>query len=157
MTWCVNLQNLTKSLYWFLCRVLEQSLQETKAGTKRKRGDLWFVDPLNPHERKRDGNWSVGLKNVGNTCWFSAVVQVKIHTLSLIIEGFRFHRYPMQLLLVGPIDPVNKAFMFFPSCFYYLLTERDFYFEKTPRAIQHFHVEISTNIIAIRRLFDTSW
>jgi uncharacterized UBP type Zn finger protein len=58
-------------------RVLERSLAEdTKLGTKRKRSDLWFVDPLNPHERKRLDGWPVGLKNVGNTCWFSAVIQV---------------------------------------------------------------------------------
>ncbi|KAL4229366.1 Ubiquitin carboxyl-terminal hydrolase 25 [Mactra antiquata] len=58
-----------------ISRVLEQSLIESKAGTKRKRGDLWFVDPLNPHERKRSDDWPIGLKNVGNTCWFSAVIQ----------------------------------------------------------------------------------
>ncbi|XP_060606491.1 ubiquitin carboxyl-terminal hydrolase 25-like isoform X2 [Ruditapes philippinarum] len=58
-----------------ISRVLEQSLIESKAGTKRKRGDLWFVDPLNPHERKRNDDWPIGLKNVGNTCWFSAVIQ----------------------------------------------------------------------------------
>jgi hypothetical protein len=46
-------------------RVLEQSLIEIKAGTKRKRGDIWFVDPLNPYERKRQEECPVGLKNVG--------------------------------------------------------------------------------------------
>ena len=66
-------------------RALEASLIETsKAGTKRKRGDLWFVDPLNPHERKRQEGWPVGLKNVGNTCWFSAVVQVCIQLYCVI-------------------------------------------------------------------------
>jgi uncharacterized UBP type Zn finger protein len=64
----------------FVCRVLERSLAEdTKLGTKRKRSDMWFVDPLNPHERKRLEGWPVGLKNVGNTCWFSAVIQVRIY------------------------------------------------------------------------------
>eukprot|EP00096_Caligus_rogercresseyi_P008978 TRINITY_DN2961_c0_g1_i1.p1 TRINITY_DN2961_c0_g1~~TRINITY_DN2961_c0_g1_i1.p1 ORF type:complete len:978 (+),score=374.96 TRINITY_DN2961_c0_g1_i1:116-2935(+) len=41
---------------------------------RRKRKDKW-EDPLNPHDRKRNGVWPVGLKNVGQTCWFSAVIQ----------------------------------------------------------------------------------
>lgn len=37
---------------------------------------MTFVDPANPYERKRTEGTPVGFKNVGNTCWFSAVIQV---------------------------------------------------------------------------------
>ena len=46
------------------------------------------VDPLNPHERARRGHNPVGLKNIGNTCWFSAVVQVtlSLHVLLVCVQ-----------------------------------------------------------------------
>ncbi len=37
-----------------------------------------FQDPKNPHKKKRIGQTPVGLKNIGNTCWFSAVIQVGV-------------------------------------------------------------------------------
>ncbi|XP_078265864.1 ubiquitin carboxyl-terminal hydrolase 25 isoform X3 [Rhinoraja longicauda] len=54
--------------------VLEASIAENKASLKRTQGEAWS-DSLNPYDRKRQENCPVGLKNVGNTCWFSAVIQ----------------------------------------------------------------------------------
>lgn len=80
-----------------ISRVLEASLAENKSGLKRKRGDPWvrFVDPVNPYERQRQDGCPVGLKNVGNTCWFSAVIQ------SL------FHLPVFRQLVLNYIPPVN--------------------------------------------------
>uniref|UniRef100_A0AAX7SPW9 Ubiquitin carboxyl-terminal hydrolase n=1 Tax=Astatotilapia calliptera TaxID=8154 RepID=A0AAX7SPW9_ASTCA len=55
-------------------RVLEASIAENKASLKRTHTEVWSDSP-NPHDRKRIDNCPVGLKNVGNTCWFSAVIQ----------------------------------------------------------------------------------
>ncbi|XP_048471382.1 ubiquitin carboxyl-terminal hydrolase 28 isoform X6 [Rhincodon typus] len=52
----------------------ETNATESKVGLKRKRCEVWGDSP-NPHDRKREDKWPVGLKNVGNTCWFSAVIQ----------------------------------------------------------------------------------
>lgn len=57
------------------CRALEASLRETSANISKPMLAL-FQDPKNPHKRKRIGRTPVGLKNIGNTCWFSAVIQV---------------------------------------------------------------------------------
>ena len=56
-------------------RALEASLKEHTGGYGKRRKDGSWADPLNPHDRERNGLWPVGLKNVGQTCWFSAVIQ----------------------------------------------------------------------------------
>ena len=53
-------------------KALEASLLESSQVMKKK-------DSQNPHDRQRDGVWPVGLKNVGQTCWFSAVIQSLFH------------------------------------------------------------------------------
>ena len=52
-------------------KALEASLLEsTQSGRKSS---------ANPRDRQREGQWPVGLKNVGQTCWFSAVIQSLFH------------------------------------------------------------------------------
>ena len=48
-----------------------------------------FVDPVNPYERQRLDGCPVGLKNVGNTCWFSAVIQVCISVTTEMLTTWR--------------------------------------------------------------------
>ncbi|KAM4046945.1 ubiquitin carboxyl-terminal hydrolase 25 isoform 1-T1 [Anomaloglossus baeobatrachus] len=57
-----------------ISRVLEASIAENKASLKRTHTEVWSDSP-NPYDRKRQDSCPVGLKNVGNTCWFSAVIQ----------------------------------------------------------------------------------
>lgn len=75
-------------LFFFpsLCfqRVLEASIAENKASLKRTHPEVWSDSP-NPYDRKRQDNCPVGLKNVGNTCWFSAVIQVSTIFEQLLI------------------------------------------------------------------------
>ncbi|XP_016004462.2 ubiquitin carboxyl-terminal hydrolase 28 isoform X1 [Rousettus aegyptiacus] len=56
-----------------LNRIHEATSAETKR-SKRKRCEVWGENP-NPNDWRRVDGWPVGLKNVGNTCWFSAVIQ----------------------------------------------------------------------------------
>lgn len=64
-------------------RVLEASIAENKACLKKTPTEVWR-DSRNPYDRKRQDKAPVGLKNVGNTCWFSAVIQVRVEIQLLV-------------------------------------------------------------------------
>ena len=63
--------NNNKLLWRHSFRALEESL---KTGRAEERGNDFFDG--NPNDRKRDpDDWPLGLQNIGNTCWFSSVIQ----------------------------------------------------------------------------------
>ncbi|XP_026564845.1 ubiquitin carboxyl-terminal hydrolase 28 isoform X2 [Pseudonaja textilis] len=52
----------------------EPSAAENKNRSKRKRCEVWGENTTQRDWRRVSG-WPVGMKNIGNTCWFSAVIQ----------------------------------------------------------------------------------
>ncbi|NXG81303.1 UBP28 hydrolase, partial [Stercorarius parasiticus] len=75
----VALENLCEMAFYstvcvFCDRPQEAHSAENKNRSKRKRCEVWGENPKQSDWR-RVGDWPVGMKNIGNTCWFSAVIQ----------------------------------------------------------------------------------
>lgn len=70
------------------CRALEASAEENAARMKRKRSEAQS-EMCSPGDWIRQDDWPVGIRNVGNTCWFSAVIQVRMRRMIGYIKLMR--------------------------------------------------------------------
>ncbi|XP_057676425.1 ubiquitin carboxyl-terminal hydrolase 28 isoform X2 [Corythoichthys intestinalis] len=102
-------------------RALEASAEENSTRSKRKRCEAQN-DMSSPADWIRKDDWPVGIRNVGNTCWFSAVIQSLFH-LPVFKRLVLNYRLSEQILdrCKSHADKRNIAFMQELRCLFALM------------------------------------
>ncbi|KAH0623355.1 hypothetical protein JD844_031597 [Phrynosoma platyrhinos] len=101
------------------------SVAESTNRSKRKRCEAWG-EHITLNDWRRAGDWPVGLKNIGNTCWFSAVIQGVCQSLFQLPE---FRRLVLSYTLPDSVTDNlcsrskkrNIAFMLELQCLFALM------------------------------------
>lgn len=106
--WCNRVFDVMSS------RVLEASAEENLARIKRVKRSEGQTDMSSPADWIRQDDWPVGIRNVGNTCWFSAVIQVSRTVWSgsdhSDYSGFITGLYPLNITFIFEDDrTVNRT------------------------------------------------
>jgi ubiquitin carboxyl-terminal hydrolase 25/28 len=73
-----------------LSKVIELSLQETSPGA------VYSFDPISPEDRVRAEGVPVGLKNVGNTCYFNSLLQAYFMIPKFVQEVLAFKEVALE-------------------------------------------------------------
>ena len=84
-----------------LNRAIENSIKE--AGQ-----DFISYEPLNPESSKRKAGTPVGLKNIGNTCYFNSLVQFYFMIPKLVQEILTYSCHPSHQVQPPPEDEAQK-------------------------------------------------
>nr|XP_006133671.1 ubiquitin carboxyl-terminal hydrolase 28 isoform X3 [Pelodiscus sinensis] len=109
-------------------RAHKANAAENKNRSKRKRCEVWGENPKQ-NEWRRVDDWPVGMKNIGNTCWFSAVIQslFQLPEFRRLVLGYSL---PQSMLenCRSRCEKRNIAFMQELQCLFALMlgTQRKF-------------------------------
>uniref|UniRef100_A0A671W1D7 Ubiquitin carboxyl-terminal hydrolase n=1 Tax=Sparus aurata TaxID=8175 RepID=A0A671W1D7_SPAAU len=101
-------------------RALEASAEENAARMKRKRCEAQS-EMCSPADWIRQDDWPVGIRNVGNTCWFSAVIQSLFHLPVFRRLVLNYHLSERVLENCYGKDKRNIAFMQELRCLFALM------------------------------------